>query len=359
MKQTKLFKIVDERYQIEPLVDYMAKKEVPIHRAYVWYYFGGVTLFLFIVQIITGILLLFYYQPGTDTAYESIQFIMSKVEYGWLIRSLHSWAANLMVLTAFIHGFSVLFTKAYRKPRELTWVTGAFLLLLSMIAGFSGYLLPWNKLSYFAVQIGTKMMDTIPFVGDYFLQVLRGGEDVTGATLHRFFGFHITIIPIIFIMIVFFHLLFVQRQGMSEPFKPFSKQPEKDRKAMKFFPNFVLRDIVVWLIVLNILVILAVFFPWELGEKADPLASAPKNLKPEWFFLAMYVVLEIVPKEVGVVLFTIIGILWFLIPFLDRKTSRGESSNVVIILGIIFGILLIILTLMGHFYDSEFFSKLH
>ena len=388
-KESRVYKWIDKRFNITPLVDYMDKKDIPlgygnvwrcrkklpfpdfvdllVHRHYVWYYFGGITLFLFLVQIVTGALLLMYYQAGENTAYESVQFIMSKVEYGWLIRSVHSWAANLMIFTGFIHMFSVLFTKAYRAPRELTWITGAIMLILAMVEGFSGYLLPWSKLSYFAVQIGTKMMDVVPVVGDFMLQLLRGGENVSGDTLHRFLGIHVTILPLSIVLLLALHLLFIQRQGMSEPLdaedymkKIKEKTGETPRmRTMKFFPNFILRDVVVWLIVLNVLVLLAVFFPWELGEKADPLASAPKDIRPEWFFMAMFVVLELVPKEIGITLFTIVGIIWFLIPFIDRKAKRGEKSSVMFIFGLTIFVLFVVLTIAGYLIPAETFTEFH
>src|SRR5436309_12823941 len=143
---------LDERLSISTLAAMAQKKEVPVHRHTIWYYFGGMTLFLFIVQVVTGILLLLYYRPSAETAFESVQFIMTEVEFGWLVRSVHSWSANLMIATAFIHMFSTLFLRSFRRPRELTWVSGAFLLFLSLAFGFSGYLLPWNKLAYFATK---------------------------------------------------------------------------------------------------------------------------------------------------------------------------------------------------------------
>ena len=143
---------IDERIGLDSIRGVLAHKTVPVHSATIWYYFGGITLFLFLIQVVTGILLLFYYRPTTAEAYESVQFIMTKVEFGWLIRSVHSWSANLMILAAFIHMFSVVFLHAYRKPRELTWLSGIALLGLALAFGFSGYLLPWNKVSYFATK---------------------------------------------------------------------------------------------------------------------------------------------------------------------------------------------------------------
>ena len=276
----KAYQWIDDRVHLQNLVEYMGKKYVPIHKHSVWYYFGGVSLFLFIIQVTTGILLLLYYKGSEALAFESIQFIMSRVQFGWLIRSIHSWAANLFILAALIHMFSVFFEKSYRKPREMTWVTGMLMLFLALAFGFSGYLLPWNELAFFATKVGTDIAGVVPVVGKPIMMFLRGGEEVTGATLSRFFGFHVAVFPGIFTVLLFIHLLLVQRQGMSEPMGS-TLQPGEEEKRMPFFPNFILRDLLLWLIVLNVLAILAVFFPWELGVKADPFASAPAGIKPE------------------------------------------------------------------------------
>jgi len=173
---------LDERLSISSLTRLADKKEVPVHRHSIWYYFGGMALFLFVVQVTTGILLLLYYRPSAENAFESVQFIITEVKFGWLIRSIHSWSANLMIATLFIHMFSVFFLRAYHKPREITWVSGAVLLFIVICFGFSGYLLPWNKLAFFATKVGTEIAGVVPIVGHPVLRFLRGGDDVTGAT---------------------------------------------------------------------------------------------------------------------------------------------------------------------------------
>ena len=240
----RIYTWIDERVELKGLVDYMGKKYVPVHRHSVWYYFGGVSLFLFIIQVVTGILLLLYYKSGEELAFESINFIMSKVQFGWLIRSIHSWAANLFILSAMIHMFSVFFEKAYRKPREITWVTGMLMFFLALGFGFSGYLLPWNELAFFATKVGTDIAGVVPFIGKPLMIFLRGGEEVTGATLSRFFGFHVAVLPGLFTVFLGIHLLLVQRQGMSEPLHV---EKEAQQKTMPFFPNFLLRDLSLWL----------------------------------------------------------------------------------------------------------------
>jgi cytochrome b6 len=153
------------------------------------------TLFLFGIQVCTGILLLLYYRPSADEAYESVRFLMTDVSFGWLIRSIHSWSANLMIGAALVHMFSVFLLKAYRSPREVTWLSGVVLLALSFAFGFSGYLLPWNQLAFFATKVGTDIMGVMPVVGPFMLRFLRGGDQITGGTLTRFYGFHVAILP--------------------------------------------------------------------------------------------------------------------------------------------------------------------
>src|SRR6202795_5213423 len=160
---------VDERFDWAKLAEPLRHKTVPMHKLSYWYFLGGITLFLFMIQVCTGILLLLYYRASANEAFESVQYITTQVQFGWLVRSIHSWSANLMILTAFAHMFSVLFLKAYRKPRELTWVTGAVLLLLSMGFGFSGYLLPWNTLAFFATKVGTEVAGQVPVIGKWIV----------------------------------------------------------------------------------------------------------------------------------------------------------------------------------------------
>ncbi|MBK6915676.1 MAG: cytochrome b N-terminal domain-containing protein [Ignavibacteriales bacterium] len=353
-KLQNIYSWVDERVHLQDLVNFMGKKYVPVHRHSIWYYFGGLSLFLFIIQVVTGILLLLYYKGSADLAFESIQFIMSKVQFGWLIRSIHAWSANLFILSLFIHMFSVYFEKAYRKPRELTWFTGMVMLFLALGFGFSGYLLPWNELAFFATKVGSDIAGAVPVIGEPMKIFIRGSEDVTGATLSRLFGFHVALFPGIFTFFLLIHLILIQRQGISEPMH-FESIPKKEKKTMPFFPNFLLRDLLFWLVVLNILAILAVFFPSELGKKADPFGSAPAGIKPEWYFLFMFQSLKYLPANilfiegevVGILLFGLAGVLWLFVPFWDRKSSRGEKNYIINYLGIFAVVFIIILTMLG------------
>jgi quinol-cytochrome oxidoreductase complex cytochrome b subunit len=355
IRDTKIYNWLDKRFQIKSLEEYAKKKSVPKYRETIWYYFGGIALLLFVVQVVTGILLLMYYKGTADTAFESVQFISTKIHFGWLIRSVHSWSANLMILAVFIHMFSVYFLKAFREPRELTWYSGIFLLFLSLAFGFSGYLLPWNTLAFFATKVGTDIAGQLPVVGEYILKLLRGGDDVTGATLSRFFGFHVAIFPGIFVIILAIHLLLIQRQGIAEP-EEAKLNNSNGKKSIPFFPNFVLRELLIWLIVINILAILAVYFPWDLGTKADPFSSAPIGIKPEWYFLGMFQVLKLLPGEMlfisgelfGILMFGIGITLWALVPFWDRRTKTGLRNKIINYIGILVVIFFITFTILGY-----------
>jgi cytochrome b6 len=343
-----------DRLGLDGLAHLAEEKQVPIHRYTIFYYLGGMALFLFLVQVATGILLLLYYRPSASEAFESVQYIMAEVPFGWLIRSIHSWGANLFVGAVVLHLISVFFLKAYRAPREMTWLSGTVLLFLAMGFGFSGYLLPWNTLSYFATKVGTDVPAQIPVIGPLLSLILRGGSDVTGATLSRFYGIHVAILPAITTVFLGLHLLLVQKKGMSVP-------PSIERKGpgrtMKFVPDFLLRDMVGWFVAVALLAALAAFFPWELGRKADPFSAAPAGIRPEWYFLSMFQALKYFPAEiagvpgetVGVFFFGVLALILVTVPFLDRGASRGKPSpwwNRLAVVAMIGALVLTILALL-------------
>ena len=337
---------LDERLGLSALREFAAHKTVPLHSATAWYYFGGITLFLFTLQVLTGVLLLLYYRPSPTEAYESVQF-------GWLVRSIHSWSANLMILTAFIHMFSVVFLHSYRRPREVTWLSGLVLLGLALGFGFSGYLLPWNKVSYFATKVGTDMAASVPLAGEHIARFLRGGADVGGATLTRFFGFHVAVLPGLTTLLLVIHLGLVQSHGMSSP--PWSEG--KKLGQMRFFPNFFLRELMAWYAALAVLGSLAALFPWELGEKADPFAPAPAGIRPEWYFLAPFYTLKLIPSHIwriegellGLMGFALLAAWWVLLPFWATSPRGTLRTRAVTGAGVILLAYLVTFSLLGYF----------
>jgi cytochrome b6 len=332
---------LEARLPVSAVRDFFGHKTVPAHRYSVFYYLGGMTLFFFGIQVATGILLMLYYRPSASEAFESVEFIMTTVPFGWLIRSIHAWSANLMVLFGVLHLVSVYLTKAYRPPRELTWVSGCVLFLLVLGFGFSGYLLPWNKLSFFATKVGTGIAGSLPGIGEWLLEFLRGGERVSGGTLSRFYGWHVAILPAVTTLVLGLHLLLVQLQGMSVP--PGREEEAARHRPMRFFPDFALRDLFGWTLALGVLAAMAALFPWELGEHADPFAPAPPDIRPEWYFMFLFETLKLVPggtvAGVDYEAFPILGLLLggallLAIPFLDADPRRVARSRIFTGLGV-------------------------
>ncbi len=326
-----------DRLRYGAVLEFLSQKKVPRHRHSFWYIFGGLTFFFFLVQLVTGVLLLIYYTPTPQGANESVRFIKDQVPFGWLIRSLHSWSANLMIGTLFVHLFSVFFMKAYRKPRELMWISGVILMLLVLGFGFTGYLLPWDTVAYFATQIGTEIPRSIPVVGELVVSILRGGEFIAEESLKRLFALHVVILPLITIVVVAFHLILNQVQGTSVPIGLVPRKP-----GLPFYPNYMYRDAITWSAGTLLLVCLALIYPVQLGVKADPFASAPPGIHPEWYFLTLYETLRLVPSSIfGVnsevivnvgVGFVVLALL--AVPFLDRTASMERRGIVFHLIGI-------------------------
>ncbi|OGO40971.1 MAG: hypothetical protein A2W36_00940 [Chloroflexi bacterium RBG_16_58_14] len=210
---TKVFKWVDDRLGLTGIYNVVLDRKVP--KVNWWYTLGSASLFLFLLQAVTGIFLAVYYVPSTKDAYNSIQYIMNDVTFGWLIRGIHHWGASLMVLFVFLHMLRTFFYAAYKFPREITWLSGVVLLLATLGMGFTGYLLPWNQRSYWATVVGTEIAGTVPVIGDFILRVLRGGNDLSAVTLARFFAVHIWFLPAIIVALIGVHVYLVIRIGIT------------------------------------------------------------------------------------------------------------------------------------------------
>ena len=341
-----------ERTPLDATLEFLSSKEVPRHRHSFWYYFGGLTLFFFAVQIVTGILLSLYYRPAPEHAYESIRTIVNETPHGWLVRSLHAWSAHLMVAMLFIHMFSVFLMKAYRKPRELMWLSGVVLLLLVLGFGFTGYLLPWDTKAYFATLIGTEVPKSVPLLGRWGVSLIRGADYVGQETLTRMYSLHVIVLPLIAVLAAAFHILYNQYSGVSIPAGTIT-----NGKPIPFFPNFATRDLLAWLAGFAVLIALATLVPRELGDKADPMASAPPGMKPEWYFLPLYQTLRMVPASLAgidgeLIVNAAAGILiglWAVVPFVDRRSSRGERSPLFTWIGVIVIVYIVGTIIAGYF----------
>ena len=204
---------LDERLGLNELYKNVLDRAEP--RGNWWNTLGSASLFLFIVQGVTGIFLTMYYTPSPDHAYDSINYIMNGVAFGWLVRGIHHWGATLMVVVVFIHMLRVFVTASFKYPRELTWLVGVGLFLLTLGMGFTGYLLPWSQQSYWATTVGTQIAGTVPLIGDFILKVLRGGSDLSALTLQRFFSAHIWVLPAALAGLIGMHLYLIIRHGES------------------------------------------------------------------------------------------------------------------------------------------------
>ena len=206
---------VNNRLGTEELMEDQYNRIVPIHATNYMYCFGGIAFVLFLILLITGILLAVYYQPTPDGAYQSVVNISTNVQFGWWIRSIHKWAASGMVLLVVIHMLRVFFTGAYKRPRELNWLSGVALLLITFTFGFPGYLLPWDQKAYWATRVGTDIAGSTPFIGHFLLVSMRGGETISGATLGRFYDLHVLVLPVLIVGLLLGHFWMIRRHGIS------------------------------------------------------------------------------------------------------------------------------------------------
>ena len=214
---TRTVEWVDERYELSPTLSKLAAKPVPRFAMKWWYCLGGITAFLFVVQGITGIMLAFYYKPTAAEAYNSIIFIENEVRFGAAVRMIHHWAANGMIVMCIAHMLRVFIMGAYKKPRELNWVSGVLLLFLTLLFGFTGYLLPWDQRAYWATTVGTDIGGALPAIGNLILVFLRVGWDVSEATLGRFYGLHIIVTPLLTLGFMLAHFMMIRKLGVQRP----------------------------------------------------------------------------------------------------------------------------------------------
>jgi cytochrome b6 len=335
--------VAESAHLTEP-INALHEKTVPVHKHSFWYYFGGLTLLFFGIQLITGVLLLIYYTPTAEGAHKSVEMIITQVPFGWLIRSIHSWSANALVLSMFIHMFSMFLMKSYRSPREIMWLTGILLLLIMLGFGFTGYLLPWDQTAYFATKIGTEVPKAMPVVGQLTANLLRGSKEVSGATLTRLFALHVGVLPLIALLVVLAHITLTALLGTTSPVGT----PIKRR--VFFLPDYVLGEAIVWLIGFAVLLVIAFLYPWQLGKAYDLTnpTEPPAGVHPEWYFMFLFQTLRYVPEIVAVVGFTLVLIFWAAVPWLDRRSRANKKSPVFTIIGIVAILYIAIMTTLAY-----------
>jgi len=288
---------------------------------------GFAALLLFALQIFTGVLLLFYYKPGAATAYESIQFINEKVTFGWFFRQLHIWGANFIVTVVALHLVRVFFYGAYKKPRELTWMVGAALFLVTLGFAFTGYLLPWDQLAFWGTTVGTDSTKEVPLVGNFLLVLLRGGENVSDITLSRFFAIHLALLPMLLFALIGLHMFLIRYHHISPLHRTDeSEQPQFANQARPYFPDHFKKELLVAYGILIALVITALTVHMPLGKPANPMVTPP-GIKPEWYFLPIYQSLKYVPGWLGVLGNGVFVALLILLPLLDRSPERHPKRR--------------------------------
>lgn len=354
---------LDVRLGVRDLIEQNLTRYLLPRNINLWYSLGAVLLTLFGLQFLTGLLLLVYYVPDTGQAFGSVQHIMNEVPYGWLIRNTHAVGSNLIVVVLLLHMLSVLFMSAYKKPRELTWLSGFILFNISLVLCLTGYLLPWSQLSFWATTVATEAPGAIPVIGEHIVQFLRGGDMVGDATLGRFFALHVMGLPLIFALMIGVHLFCVRRAGISRP--PFGRdyRPDPPRLTFEheyhpggipFFPHYAAKEgavVCFFLAVLAALVFFApnLFIPPAAFEPANPFLT-PERIKPEWYFLWAYQTLKIFPSEaIGLAVQGAAMSFLALLPFIDRFRERRPARRPLFVGCFILGILLFIgLSVWGH-----------
>ncbi len=306
----------------------MTNEPVPWHMKRWWFALGGTPAYLFVVQIVTGILLAFYYEPAPSRAYQSVHYITHAATYGWYLRSVHKWGATLMIAAVVLHQMRVYFTGAYRKPREINWMVGMCLLLATLFTGFTGYSLVYEQLSYWGATVGANITDSVPLVGPVLKRMLLAGDVYNERTLSRFFVFHAAVLPGAIVALVAAHVTIIRLQGVTElEFE--DEREEKRPKHFNFVPDHLYTELIMGLVLMIVLSALATLLPAALGPAADPL-STPEVIKPEWFFYVAFRWLKLFSGTAAVLSMGFVVFVMFVWPFIDafirRRTRFAEAS---------------------------------
>lgn len=327
----------------------LTNEPVPNHLKRWWFCLGGTPAYLFLVQIVTGILLAFYYQATPASAYESIRYITEEVNYGWYFRSLHKWAATFMIAAVILHQMRVYFTAAYRRPREINWVIGMCLLMASLLTGFTGYSLVFEQLSFWGATVASNLSDAVPVVGPVAKEMLLGGATYNEHTLSRFYIVHAAILPASMILLLVVHVALIRMHGVTE--LRFADDPVDKPAHFNFFPDHLYTEIIVGLVLMVLLSALATILPAELGPKADP-QTTPEVIKPEWFFYVSFRWLKMFSLTFAVLSTGFIIAAMFLWPWIDslliRVTKNRDAS---VYVGIVATVLLIGLTVIEAVFE--------
>ena len=334
-KKSRFMEWIDKRY---PWTDFWKKhlSEYYAPRNFnFWYFFGSLALLILVMQIITGIFLTMNYKPDADLAFASVEYIMRDVEWGWLIRYLHSTGASAFFVVIYLHMFRGLMYGSYKQPRELIWIFGMLLYVVLMAEAFMGYLLPWGQMSYWGAQVIISLFGAIPVVGEQLALWIRGDFVVADATLNRFFAFHVIALPIVLLGLVVMHILALHEVGSNNPdgveIKKTKDANGKPLDGIPFHPYYTVKDLVGVVAFLFIFALVLFYAPegggWFLEKDnfvpADPLKT-PEHIVPLWYFTPFYAILRAVPDKLfGVIAMGLAIVVLFLLPWLDRSKVRS------------------------------------
>ncbi|MEW6001222.1 MAG: cytochrome b N-terminal domain-containing protein [Nitrospirota bacterium] len=342
---------LNDRWPFSYLIHLALDEEIPGGSRFA-HTFGSAILTVFLLQATTGVIQLFFYVPAIDHAYDSVNFLRTKVPFGWLINGLHYWGANAMIVVVLLHVSRVFIWGAYKNPRQLTWLFGVSLLLVVMGLSFTGGPLSWDQRAYWEAEVGTSMPGSLPVIGDTVRRIMRGGERLGQLTLSRFFIIHTAILPATLLALISAHLIAFRKFGSVGPWD----ERKRETKGL-FWPDQVFKDLIIGMLVLFVLITLCVFSPKPFNGAADPL-DATLIPKPEWNFLFLYEALKFFKgrlEPAGVAGIPAVLVLLFLLPpFLDRRSERNPFRRPVAMLSalLIAGIL-ITLTIAGYLSKPE------
>jgi quinol-cytochrome oxidoreductase complex cytochrome b subunit len=314
----------------------LTNEPVPHHLKRWWFALGGTPAYLFVVQIVTGILLAFYYQPSPSTAYDSVRYITEEAAYGWYLRGLHKWGATLMIAAVILHQMRIFFTGAYRRPRELNWMIGMALLVTTLLLGFTGYSLVFEQLSYWGATVGANITDAVPVIGPVLKEALLGGSAYNDLTLSRFFILHGAVLPVTLILLLMMHIGLVRLHGVTE--LHFESEAREAARPFNFFPEHFYTELIIGLTLMILLSALATLLPVHMGPRADPLVT-PEVIKPEWFFYVAFRWLKLFAGTTAVLTQGFVVFVMFCWPFIDdwlvRRFKYPEISVWVGVAGVL------------------------
>ncbi|SIQ47249.1 ubiquinol-cytochrome c reductase cytochrome b subunit [Aeromonas sp. RU39B] len=332
---TKLMGWIDDRFPLTAMYnDHMAKYPAPKNLNF-WYFFGSLAMLVLVNQIITGIWLTMNYNPSAEGAFASVEYIMRDVDYGWLLRYMHSTGASAFFIVVYLHMFRGMIYGSYQKPRELLWIFGMLIFLVLMAEAFMGYLLPWGQMSFWGAQVIISLFGAIPVIGDDLTLWIRGDYVISGATLNRFFALHVIALPLVLVLLVAMHILALHEVGSNNPDGIDIKQHKDENgwplDAVAFHPYFTVKDMVGVAGFLFLFSLVIFFKPDMFGyflekpnfEVANGLKTPP-HIAPVWYFTPFYAILRAVPdKLLGVIMMGLSIVILFLLPWLDRCKVRS------------------------------------